>query len=93
MRQIFRNQTASIILIYVQRFESYEFSNGPLQFEFLVKKNATDQKRLQIRVSKNDLYKFDSQFNIEFHLKNITLVFFIILGHRVYISQYFPNVQ
>jgi hypothetical protein len=28
----------SIILIYVQRFGSYEFSNGPLQFEILVKK-------------------------------------------------------
>jgi hypothetical protein len=28
------------------------------------KKSATDQKRWQI--SKNDLYKFDSQFSIEF---------------------------
>jgi hypothetical protein len=34
----FRNQTASIILIYVQRFGRYEFSKGPLQFEILVKK-------------------------------------------------------
>jgi hypothetical protein len=32
------NQTASIILIYVQRFGRYEFSNGPLQFDILVKK-------------------------------------------------------
>jgi hypothetical protein len=34
----FRNQIGSIILIYVQRFGRYEFSNGPLQFEILVKK-------------------------------------------------------
>jgi hypothetical protein len=33
-----RNQTALIILIYVQRFGRYEFSKGPLQFEILVKK-------------------------------------------------------
>jgi hypothetical protein len=38
MRQTFRNQTASIILIYVQRFGRYEFSKGPLKFEILVKK-------------------------------------------------------
>jgi hypothetical protein len=38
MQQTFRNQTASIILIYVQRFGRYEFSKGPLQFEILVKK-------------------------------------------------------
>jgi hypothetical protein len=44
MRPTFRNQTASIILIYVQRFGRYEFSKGPLQFEILVKKSATDQK-------------------------------------------------
>jgi hypothetical protein len=37
MRHTFRNQTASIILIYVQRFGRYEFSKGPLQFEILVK--------------------------------------------------------
>jgi hypothetical protein len=58
MQQTFRNQTASIILIYVQLFGRYEFSKGPLQFGILVKKSATDQKRWQ--VSKNDLYKFDS---------------------------------
>jgi hypothetical protein len=38
MRQTFRNQTASIIFIYVQRFGRYEFSKGPRQFEILVKK-------------------------------------------------------
>jgi hypothetical protein len=38
MQQTFRNQTASIILIYVQGFGRYEFSNGPLQFEIIVKK-------------------------------------------------------
>jgi hypothetical protein len=53
MRQTFRNQTASIILIYAQLFGRYEFSKEPLQFGILVKKNATDQKRCQ--VSKNDL--------------------------------------
>jgi hypothetical protein len=58
MQQTFRNQTASIILIYVQRFGRYEFSKGPLQFEILVKISATDQKRWQI--NKTDLYKFDS---------------------------------
>jgi hypothetical protein len=58
MWQTFRNQTASIILIYLQQFGRYEFSKGPLQFEILVKKSATDQKRSQISI--NDLYKFDS---------------------------------
>jgi hypothetical protein len=38
MRQTFRNQTASIILIYVQLFGRYKFSKGPLQFGILVKK-------------------------------------------------------
>jgi hypothetical protein len=38
MRQTFRNQTASIILIYVQQFARYELLNRPLQFEILVKK-------------------------------------------------------
>jgi hypothetical protein len=38
MQQTFRNQTASIILIYVQLFGRYEFSKGPLQFGILVKK-------------------------------------------------------
>jgi hypothetical protein len=38
MRQTFRNQTASIIFIYVERFGRYEFSNGPLQFEILTNK-------------------------------------------------------
>jgi hypothetical protein len=33
------NQTASIILIYVQLFGRYEFSKGPLQFGILVKKH------------------------------------------------------
>jgi hypothetical protein len=28
----------SIILIYVEQFGRHEFSNGPLQFEILVKK-------------------------------------------------------
>jgi hypothetical protein len=42
----------------MQRFGRYEFSKRPRQFEILVKKSATDQKRRQI--SKNDLYKFDS---------------------------------
>jgi hypothetical protein len=49
---------ANIILIYVQRFGKYEFSKGPLQFEIVVKKSVTDQKRWQI--SKNDFYRFDS---------------------------------
>jgi hypothetical protein len=40
----------------------YEFLNVPLQFDILVKKSATDQKRWQIR--KNDLCRFDSQFSI-----------------------------
>jgi hypothetical protein len=48
MRQTFRNQTASIILIYVELFGRYEFSEGPLQFGILVKKSATDQKQQQI---------------------------------------------
>jgi hypothetical protein len=52
MRQIFRNHTASIILIYLQRFGRYELSNGPLKFEILVKKSATQPKRWQI--SKNN---------------------------------------
>jgi hypothetical protein len=38
MQQTFRNQTASIILIDVQRFGRYEFSKGLLQFEILLKK-------------------------------------------------------
>jgi hypothetical protein len=63
MRQTFRNQTASIILIYVQLFGRYEFSKGPLIFGILGKKSATDQKRWQI--SKNDLCRLDSQFSIE----------------------------
>jgi hypothetical protein len=64
-------------------------------------KSATDQKRWQI--NKNDLCRFDSQFSVEskneiklgwFHLKkkhNFSV--FIILGHAVYIPQYFPNMQ
>jgi hypothetical protein len=63
MRQTFSNQTASVILIYMQLFGRYEFSKGPLQFGILVKKSATDQKRWQI--SKNDPRGFDSQFSIE----------------------------
>jgi hypothetical protein len=64
------------------------------------KKSATDQKRWQI--SKNDLRRLDSQFNIEskneiklgrFHLKKHNFSVFIILGHAVYIPQYFPNMQ
>jgi hypothetical protein len=64
------------------------------------KKSATDQKRWQI--SKNDLCRFDSQFSIEskneiklgrFHLKKHNFSVFIILGHPVYIPQYFPNMQ
>jgi hypothetical protein len=38
MQQTFRNQTASIILIYVQLFGRYEFSKGHLQFGILVNK-------------------------------------------------------
>jgi hypothetical protein len=100
MRQTFKNQTASIILIYVQLFGRYEFSKGPLQFGILVKKSATDQKRWQI--SKNDLCRFDSQFSIEskneiklgrFHLKKHNFSVFIIFGHPVYIPKYFPNMQ
>jgi hypothetical protein len=100
MRQTFRNQTASIILIYVQRFGRYEFSKGPLQFGILLKKSATDQKLWQI--SKNDLCRFDSQFSIEskneiklgrFHLKKHNFSVFIILGHPEFISQYFPHMQ
>jgi hypothetical protein len=88
MQQIFRNQTAAIILIYVQLFGRYEFSKGPLQFGILVKKSASDQKRWQI--SKKDLCGFDSQFIIEskneiklgsFHLKKHNFSVFIILGH------------
>jgi hypothetical protein len=99
MRQTFRNQTASIILINVQLFGRYEFSKGPLQFGILLK-SVTDQKRSQI--SKNDLYRFDSQFSIEskneiklgrFHLKKHNFSVFIKLGHPVFISQYFPNMQ
>jgi hypothetical protein len=30
------NQTVSIILIYLERFGRYEFSNGSLQFEILI---------------------------------------------------------
>jgi sulfur relay (sulfurtransferase) DsrC/TusE family protein len=69
MRQTFRNQIASIILIYVQRFGRYEFSPA---IRNSVKKSATDQKRWQI--SKNDLYKFEHNFTV-----------FIILRHTVYI--------
>jgi hypothetical protein len=32
-----------ILLTYVQRFGRYEFSNGPLQFEILVKKRLTSK--------------------------------------------------
>jgi hypothetical protein len=64
------------------------------------KKSATDQKGWQI--SKNDPYKFDSQFSIEFknkiklgrfRLKKHNFSVFIILRHTVYIPQYFRNVQ
>jgi hypothetical protein len=64
------------------------------------KKSATDQKRWQI--SKNDLYRFDSQFSIEskneikldrFNLKKHHFSVFIILEHAVYIPQYFPNME
>jgi hypothetical protein len=64
------------------------------------KKSATDQKRWHI--SKNDLCRFDSQFNIEskneiklgrFRLKKHNFCVFIIWGHPVYIPQYFPNMQ
>jgi hypothetical protein len=65
------------------------------------KKSATDEKRCQI--SKNDLCRFDSQFNIEskneiklgrFHLKKHNFSVFIILGHLyIGIPQYFPNMQ
>jgi hypothetical protein len=64
------------------------------------KKSATDQKRWQI--SKNDLYRFDSEFSIEskneiklgkFHLKKHDFSVFTILGQPIYIPQYFPNVQ
>jgi hypothetical protein len=88
MRQTFRNQTASIILIYVQRFGRYEFSKGRLQLGILVKKSATGQKRWQI--SKNDICRFYSQFSTEtkneiklgrFHLKKHNSSVFIILGH------------
>jgi hypothetical protein len=88
MRQTFRNQTASIIFIYLERFGRYEFSKGALQFGILVKKSAANQKRWQI--SKNDLCRFDSQFSIEskneiklgrFHLKKYNFSVFIILGH------------
>jgi hypothetical protein len=63
------------------------------------KKSASDQKRWQI--SKKDLCGFDSQFIIEskneiklgrFHLKKHNFSVFIILGHPVYIPQYFPNM-
>jgi hypothetical protein len=63
-------------------------------------KSATDQKRWQI--SKNDLCRFDSQFSIEseneiklgrFNLKKHNFSVFIIMGHLVYIPQYFPNMQ
>jgi hypothetical protein len=87
MRQTFTNQTASIILIYVQLFGRYEFSKGPLQFGMLVKKSATDQKRWQ--VSKNDLCRFDLQFSVEskneiklgrFRLKKTQLQCFYNIG-------------
>jgi hypothetical protein len=75
-------------------------SNSVNHFEILVKKSATDQKRWQ--VSKKDLYKFYSEFSIEFknkiklgrfRLKKHNFIVFIILRHTVYIPQYFPNVQ
>jgi hypothetical protein len=90
----------SIILIYLERFGRYEFSKGPLQIVNSGKKSATDQKRWQI--SKNDLCRFDLQFSIEskneiklgrFYLKKHNFSVFIILGHPVYIPQYFPNMQ
>jgi hypothetical protein len=46
MRQTFRNHTASIILIYLQPFGRYELSNGPLQFEILVKKKRHRAKTM-----------------------------------------------
>jgi hypothetical protein len=61
------------------------------------KKANTDQKRWQI-----SMCGFDSQFSIEsknevklgrFHLKKHNFSVFIILGHPVYIPQYFPNMQ
>jgi hypothetical protein len=71
-----------------------------LHFGILVKKSAANQKRWQI--SKNDLCRFDSQFSIEskneiklgrFHLTKHNFSVFVILGHLVYIPQYFPNMQ
>jgi hypothetical protein len=52
-------------------------------------------------LNKNDLCRFDSQFSIEskneiklgrFHLKKHNFSVFIILGHPIYIPQYFPNM-
>jgi hypothetical protein len=60
------------------------------------KKSASDQKLWQI--SKNDLFRFDSQFSNEikvgrFHLKKHNFNVFIISGQPVHIPQYFPNMQ
>jgi hypothetical protein len=60
--------------------EGTNFRRDPPAIRNSGKKSATDQKRWQI--SKNDLYKFDSQFSIEFKNKI-----------KQYIPQYFPNVQ
>jgi hypothetical protein len=80
--------------------EGTNFRRDTYNSEFWLK-SATDQKRWQI--NKNDLCRFDSQFSVEskneiklgwFHLKkkhNFSV--FIILGHAVYIPQYFPNMQ
>jgi hypothetical protein len=93
MRQTFRNQTASFILIYVQLFGRYEFSKGPLQFGILVKKAPLIKNYIVWQISKNDLCRFGSQFSIEskneiklgrFHLKKHNFSVFIILGQPVY---------
>jgi hypothetical protein len=51
MRQTFRNQTASIILIYVERFGRYEFSNGPLRYKILVKNYLLYVFRFRLQVN------------------------------------------
>jgi hypothetical protein len=91
MRQTFGNQTATIILIYVQLcIWKVRIFEGTPAIRNSSKKSATDQKRWQI--SKNDLRRFDSQFSIEskneikldrFHLKKHDSSVFIILGQPV----------
>jgi hypothetical protein len=63
MRQTLRNQTVSIILIFVQKFGRYEFYNGSLEFEILVKK-APLLKKNEIKLGRFHLKKHNCFYNI-----------------------------